>query len=57
MNIVVPLDLSDFQARLLLRLYEVLIDSFIDFYTALQREYPLADFEPDEADVVDLLSS
>ena len=57
MNIVVPLDLTDRQAKMLLCLYEVLIDSFIDFYTALQREYPLADFEPDEADVVDLLSS
>ena len=57
MNIVVPLNLSDSQARLLIRLYEALIDSFINFYTALQRQYPLVEFEPVEADVVNLLSN
>ena len=57
MNIVVPLNLSDTNARTLLRLYEALIDSFIDFYTALQREYPHATFEPDEADLLELLES
>ena len=50
MNIVVPLNLTDSQARTLLHLYEVLIDSLIDFYTALQREYPYTDLEPDDAE-------
>ena len=57
MNIVVLLELSDRQAKMLLRLYEMLIDSFIDLYTALQREYPLADVEPDDIGVVDLLAN
>ena len=56
MNIVVPLGLTDAQAKTLMRLYEALIDSLIQFYTAIGREYPLADLEPDEADLVDLLA-
>lgn len=55
MNIVVPLNLTDAQARTLLGLYEALIDSLIVFYSALEREYPFAALEPDEADLADLL--
>ncbi len=55
MNIVVPLHLNDAQARTLLRLYEVLIDSLIDFYSALLREYPLADVEPPDNDELEQL--
>jgi len=50
MNIVVPLDLTDAQARTLMTLYEALIDSLIEFYTALGREYPLAELEPEHAE-------
>lgn len=51
MKIHVPLNLEPAQAMTLVKLYEVLIDSLIDFYSALLREYPYADLEPDDADL------
>lgn len=54
MKLVIPLNLADGQASTLLRLYEILIDSLVDFYSALQHEYPLADIQPYDGDLLDI---
>lgn len=47
MKIEVPTHFTDAQARTVLVLYELLLDSLIDFYTAFCAAYPLATIEPD----------